>query len=812
MSVARDFRTAFRTLGRRPGFTALAVLTLALGIGANTAIFSVVRGLLLAPLPYPQAERLAQVWNTYPLMDLPRASVSIPDYLDRRERVSAFEESALYNFQSFNLVSDGAPERVPGLRATASLFPLLGARPALGRVFTADDEEPGRDAVVVLSHGLWQRRLGGDPGAVGRDVRLSGEPHRVLGVMPEGFAFPNPRVQLWKPFAFTPEMASDDARGNEFSQMLARLAPGATLERAQREIDAIHELNKERFPEAREFWESSGFGGMVVDYREQLFGDVRPYLLLLQGVVAFVLLIACANVANLLLTRLASRQKELAVRSALGAGRWRMARLLLAESLVLAGLAGAAGAGLGYAGLRLLDRLGIDSSAAAVEVSLDAGVLLFTLVLSLATAVLFSLVPIFSLWRTDPNEVLKEGGGRGGLAGRRAALPRHLLVVAEVAMALVLLAGAGLLVRTLSALQDEDPGFDAAGVVVAQVNLPRAEYGDDATAAAFYQRALESLRALPGVTSAGLISDAPFSGSSSSGSYMVEGYAPGPGESAPHAFRRVVDEEVFRTLGVALLKGRLFAPSDRLDSEPVVVIDRLLAEKYFQGQDPLGRRLGRGGPDGPRWTIVGVVEPIKVRDLARPETKETIYFPYRQVPVRNMTFVVRSALGLDAVAGPLREAILDVDPELPVYGVTTLGEQLASSFQTRRVSMALLVAFAALALVLAAVGIYGVLAFSIAQRCREIGTRMALGAGSRQILTMVLGQGLALTLAGVALGAAAALALGRFLPSMLFGVTPTDPATFAAVSALLVAVALAACYRPARRATRIDPIEALREE
>ncbi len=812
MSLTRDLRIGLRMLGRKPAFTALAVLTLALGIGANTAIFSVVKGVLLEPLPYRDSERLVQVWNKYPLMNLPQASVSIPDYLDRRAGVAAFEESALYNRQSFNLVSDGPPARVLGLRATASLFALLQVTPPLGRAFTEEDDQPGREKVVVLSHALWHQRFGGDRRIVGRFVRLNGEPHEVLGVMPEGFAFPNANVQLWRPFAFTPEQASDEARGNEFSQMLSRLAPGATREQAQRQIDAIHAANMERFPEIREFWQSSGFGGMVIDYREQLFGELEPFLLLLQAVVGLVLLIACTNVANLLLTRLAARQKELAIRSALGAGRWRMARQLLVESLLLALIAGATGVWLGFAGIRLLSWLGVGASAGVVDVGLDGGVLAFTLALTIATGVLFSLFPIFSLWRADPNEVLKEGGGRGGSTGRGAALPRNFLVISEVAMALVLLIGAGLMVRTMNALQNEDPGFIKENVLTARVNLPDGKYEDDAATIAFYDRVLERLRALPGVTSAGLISNAPFSGSSSSGSYDIEGYEPAAGESAPHAFRRVVDEDFFATLDVVLQQGRLFDAQDHSDSEPVVVIDRLLVDKYFADKEALGQRLRRGGPDSPRWKVVGVVESIKIRDLEQPTTKETIYFPFRQQPFRRMTFVVKTAVDPLTLSQPLRDAILEADPELPAYNIVTLEQQLKDSLQTRRVSMALLVAFGALAAVLAAVGIYGVLAFGVAQRFREIGTRVALGASPRQILKMVLSQGMTLTAIGVAIGVVAALALGRLLASMLFGVPAYDPATFAAVCALLLAVSLLACGAPARRATRVDPIEALRDE
>ncbi|MFP3938852.1 MAG: ABC transporter permease [Thermoanaerobaculia bacterium] len=817
-SFAGDLRQALRSLGRSRGLAALVVLTLALGIGANTAIFSVLHAVLLRPLPYPEAERLVHVWNTYPKGNLPRASVSVPDYFDRREGVDAFEESALCFHESLNLAPQGAaggqPERVIALRATASLFPLLRAEAARGRVFTEDEDRPGSERVVVLSHGLWRRSFGGDPGIVGRDVRLDGERHRVLGVMPEGFAFPNRHVGLWKPFAPTPEQRSDDSRGREFSAMIARLAPGAPpavmRERAQGQIDAIHERNKERFPEARSFWESSGFGGIVVDLREERFGELRPTLLLLQGVVGLVLLIACFNVANLLLARLSVRHKELAVRTALGAGPGRLARLLLAESLVLAGGGGLAGVVLGVGGVRLLGALGLDPAGGGVEVGLDGAVLAFTAALSLVTGLVFGLFPVLSALRSDPSAALKEEG-RGSGAGRRAARVRKSLVVAETALALVLLVGAGLLVRTLANLASEDPGFTPDSVLLAQVDLPESRYGEARESAAFFDRALTRIRALPGVEAAGAVSSAPFSRSSSSGSYSIEGYTPAEGESAPHARVRTVDEGYFGALDIALLAGRGFGPRETGEAPVVAVVDRLLVEKYFQGRDPLEGRLRRGGEDSPWIPIVGVVETVKDADLDEPATKETIYVHYRQVPATGMTFAVRTAGDPEALAEPLRRAVLEVDPEQPVHGVTTMESQIAESLADRRISMVLLVAFGALAVVLAAVGVYGVLAFSVEQRRREIGTRMALGAGPGEVLRLVMGQGAGLTAVGVALGLAGALGLGRFASSLLFGVAPWDPPTYVAGTVGLLAVALFACFRPARRAAAVLPVEALRD-
>ena len=715
-----------------------------------------------------------------------------------------------------------------GVRATASLFPLLRAQAEVGRVFTPAEDRPGEEHVAVLSHGLWQRAFGGDPGVVGRDVRLNGEGFRVVGVMPESFTFPSPRVDLWTPFAPTPEQRSDDERGREFSQMVARLAPGPSpaegVRLAQEQIDAIHERNKERIPEARGFWETSGFGGLVIPLKEERYGHLRPLLLLLQGVVALVLLIACVNVANLMLTRLSRRQKELAVRTALGAGRWNLTRLLLVESLVLALAGGAAGVVLGLAGARTLPLLAPDllelagpgggAGSVAAALGLDPKVLAFTLGLAVLTGLLFGLAPVVSLWRSETSSVLRDESRGGG--SHRASRMRQALVVVEVALALVLLAGSGLLLRTFWTLQSEDPGFDRSGVLTARVSLPDAKYPEPAQVAAFYERSLEAVRALPGVRSAGLVSDAPFSGSSSSASYQVVGYETAPDEPMPHGLMRVVDESYFRTLGITLLAGRTFEPLDDADAEPVVVVDRRLVEKYFDGSDPssaIDGRLSRGGgDDAPTFRIVGVVAPVKVQTLEKPITKETVYLPFRQRPSTSMTFVLRTDGDPAALTDPLRRAILAVDPEQPLFDVHTMAEQVGESLSSQRVSMVLVALFGALALVLAAVGIYGVLAFSTAQREREIGTRMALGASTRKILRLVVGEGLVLSLLGVGFGVAAAIVLGWLVRSMLFGVEPWDPASYLAAAGLLLAVAFLACYRPAKRAAQVDPAEALRSE
>ncbi len=813
--LRHDLTLAFRLLWKRPAFTTLTIFILALGIGANAAIFSVINGLLLRPLPYPDSERLVQVWNKYPLMDLPQASVSVPDYLDRRQGVEAFEESCLYYFNSFNISVEERPERVVGVLATASLFPTLQAQAYLGQVFNEEQDELGSDGVTVLSHDLWKRAFGGDESIIGRDIRLNGEPHRVLGVMPPEFQFPHPQVELWKPFAFTEEQKRDDSRGREFAQLLARLAPGASVEQAQAQIDAIHAANRERFPQAREFWVNSGFGGSVLPYREELFGELRPTLWMLQAMVALVLLIVCANVANLLLTRVSGRRREIAVRSALGANRWHLARQLLAESLVLSLLGGLGGILVALGGVRLLNWLEVDRAARGIFIGIDANVLLFALLLALATGVLFGLFPIATTWRTDPGEVVNEAG-RGSAGSLRGSLQRKLLVVSEMALAVVLLAGAGLLGKSFLHLLDENPGFNPEGILLAEVSLPTSSYPEGPAQTAFFEQALEAIRTLPGVKSAGVVSNAPFSGSSSSGSYSIDGYEPGPGESDPHAFIRLVDEQYFQTLEIPLIQGRTFQPADRAEAPTVVVVDRRMVEKYWPGENPIGKRLRRGGPDSPALTVVGVVDPVKITTLDRPVTKETIYASYRQMPRRNLTFVLRTQVNPETLTSGLREAVGRIDPELPVYDVLTMEEQLRGSLRTQRVSLTLVSLFAALAVILAAVGIYGVLGFAVAQRTRELGTRMALGADTSRILRLVMGQGLGLALAGVVAGLAAGLLLGlalsRFLSPLLFQVDPWDPLVFGAVSLGLILIALLACFAPARRATRIDPCEALRYE
>jgi len=801
----QDLRFAVRTLLKQPIFTGVAVATLALGIGANTAIFSLLYQTLLRPLPYADAERLVFVWNTYPLMGLPQASVSIPDYLDRRGQATAIEDATLFRAGDFNLAEE---ERLRGLIATPSFFPTLGREPFLGRGFTEDEATPGRDQVVVLTHGLWTTRFAGDETVVGRDIRLNGLSYRVVGVMPADVEMPSRDIALVVPFAFTPRQMSDDERGNEYSSMIARLAPGATIRELDAQMKTIVDRNLERLPSARAFVERSGFTGYAVDLRDEIVGDVRTPILVLQAGVLVVLLIACANVANLLLMRAAGRGRELAIRSTLGAGRWRLVRQLLTEGVVLAVAGGIAGLGLGVAALRGLVALTADRLPVIAGASIDVPVLAFTAGIALAIGVGFGLLPAFAVARGNTNEMLKDDNARGS-AGRGAGLTRATLVVAETALALALLVGAGLLVKSFARLADVDPGFSPDNVLTAQIGLPAARYGDAGARRAFWARLLDRVGALPGVTAVGLTSNVPFSGRVSSGSYSIVGYTPGPNEAPPHGRQEVVGGEYFAALRIPLVAGRLFTGGDAAGAPPVVVVDQYLVDRYLAGKDPIGQQISRGGET--RYTIVGVVGTINAIDLGEPVAKERIYYPVAQVPQMGMGLIVRTPLDPLSLVPQVREAVQAIDPEQPIYDVRTMNQWVARSLEGRRTPMLLLALFGAVALALSAIGIYGVLAFAVAERGRELGIRQALGADRRTILRLVLGQGLRTAGLGIALGLAGAFVLSGYLASLLFGVSARDVAVFGWVTVVLAVVAVVACYVPARRATRIEPMEALRE-
>jgi predicted permease len=814
-TLFRDVRYAARTLAAKPGFAAAALLTLALAIGANTLVFSLVDALYLAPLPYRDDARLVDVENAYPGMGLAATGASIPDYLDRRSEVPALADSALYTGDNYNLALADAPERVHGVRATPSLFTTLGVGTALGRTFNDDEAQPGTDRVVVLSDAIWRNRFGADPAAIGRDLHANGESYRIIGVMPRGFMFPDRETQLYFPFAFTPAQKADTERGFEFSTAIGRLAPGATLADVKTQSDLVIRRNIERLGSVggdgarfAQFVRDAGFTVHAQPLRTLLAGDRAQMLLLLQLAVGLVLLVACANIANLLLTRLSARQKELSVRAALGAGRARIARQLLVEAGLLAGAGAVLGVALALAGQRIIAASGLLPDWAAPM--LDARVLGFTGALAIAAALLFGLAPALSAATSSPQRVLREAG-RGG-ASRGALALRDGLVVVQLALAVALLASAGLLVRSFANVAAQSPGFDSSGVLSAALTLPKSKYADDTARANAAQRLLEAARTLPGVASAGLVDARPLSDAINGTSYAIVGQ---PSNGArPHAFLRSVDEDYFRAMGIPLRQGRTFERNDWSGAGKVAIIDELFAHKRFPDGNAVGRQIEIERPGVGKWqyTIVGVVGTIKNGDLGEDVTQETFYLDYGQSPSPNVVLLLRANGNPATLAQPLRAAIRGVDPEQPLFDLMTLDARVEQSMAGRRVPMQLVGAFAALALLLAAVGIYGVLAFAVAQRSGEFGVRMAIGADAARIRRLVLGSGAKLIAIGLALGVIGAIALGFALRSQLFGVGSVDPPSLVAVALVLAATAFAACWLPARRAARIAPMEALRSE
>lgn len=814
-----DLRFAFRALRARPGFVIAAVLTLALGIGANAAIFSVINAFMLKPLPYPDGERLVEVHNSYPGDGLENAGVSIPDFIDRRDQARALEDSALFTWDSFNLAVSGTPERLTGLVATPSLFSTLQVPPVLGRYFSPDEAIPGNDKVVILTFELWRNRFDGDRDIAGSDIRLNGEPYRVVGVMPEGFSFPNRDIQLYVPFAFTKEQMSDESRGNEFSMSIGRLARGATIEQLNAQMDSIVQSNKDRFVGLSErgagyadFLERSGFSGRAQSWRDYLVGDVQVTLLVLQGVVVFVLLIACANVANLMLSRVLGRARELAMRSAVGAERARVSRQLVLEGVLLGLGGGVLGLILSFVIIQLIELFGIDRSSQNFDVVIDPYVLLFAFLVSVAAGVAFSLISVLAALRLDTQRVIRGGGGQTASAGRLTA--RSVLVSFQVALAVTLLVGAGLLLRSFQNLQEQSPGFDPEGVVAVQLELAGRNYEDSDTRRNFLDRLLASIRQQPGMTRVALTDILPFNHGGAQSSYDIEGYSQASGESRPHGHRRVVSEDYFQAMGIPLVQGRAFdAATDGVDAPRAVIVDELLASKYFKDVSPLGRRITSDEDENGNAilaTIVGVVGTIKHDRLNETSSKETYFYFSRQAVPGRASVVVRTSLPPATAARQIREAVVGVDPEQPVFGMMTMDERIARSLGEQRAPTMLLSMFSVVAVLLAVVGIYGVLSYSVGQRTTELGVRMALGAETGNVLGLVLRQGAWLIGAGLLAGVLAALLLTRFLGSLLFGISMFDPLTYGLVALLLMTVGVAACGLPAWRATRISPIAALR--
>ena len=802
----QDLRYAGRMQLKNPGFTIVAVIALALGIGANTAIFSVVNSVLLRPLPYKDPERLVMVWEDASKFGYPRDTPAVANFVDWRDQNTVFEGMAAIADKSFNLTGTGDPERLEGRGVSANLFPLLGVDPQLGRTFTSAEDQPGSDKVVVLSYALWQRRFGGDNSIVGKPLSLNGETYTVVGVMPARFQFPTSDDALWVPIAFTSQQLA--SRGSHYLQVLARLKPGTSLEQAQTEMHTIAARLSQQYPNS-----NTDLGAAVTSLHEHLVGDIRPALLILLGAVGLVLLIACANVANLLLARAAVRQKEIAVRIALGARRWRLIRQFLTESLLLAAIGGVVGLVIAYGGLFLLRAFIPENISQAKQISIDLKVLGFTFLVSMITGVIFGLAPALQAVRFNQTETLKEGG-RDSATGSGGKRIRSLLVMAEVAVSLVLLIGAGLLINSFLRLRNVDPGFRADNLLTMKFVLPEPKYADFERRTAFYNDLIQRVQNLAGVKSAAVTTNLPLYRQGNSIGISIEGQPPPPPGKENIAVTRIVSPGYFDTMGIPLLSGRQLSDQDTETTPNVVVISEAMARRHWPGEDAVGKRIGAGRIERPEdWIqVIGVVKDVRQFELTA-DPRPQMYLSYRQAAFfEPRDLVVKTEVDPASLAATVRKTVWEIDKDQPVSNIRTMEEILLASIERQRFSMLLLAIFAGVALILAAVGIYGVMSYSVAQRTHEIGIRMALGAQTSTVLKLAVGYGMKLVIVGIVIGLVAAFALTRVMSTLLFGVTATDPATFTLISLLLILVAAIASYIPARRATKVDPMIALRYE
>lgn len=809
-TLLQDIRYGARVLAKHRGFTAIAVITLALGIGANTAIFSVVNELLLRPLPFPEADRIVMVWEVTP-EGRHQNTTSIENFHAWQEQATSFESIAAFTDQRLNLTGGADPEEVSVQFATLELFRVLGVNPIMGRALTIEDSRPNMQA-ALLGYGIWQRRFGADPQIVGKSISLNGVPVTVAGVLPQGFQW---HIRSRSATARPAEMwmaldlpKTGPAIHGRFLSTVARLKPGVSIAQAQAEMNAIAARLAQAEPQY-----NKGMGAEVLPLREQFVGNVRRALWILLGAVGFVLLIACANVANLLLARAAAREKEIAVRAALGASRARVIRQLLTESVLLALMGGLLGLGIAWWGIQALVAISPRDLVNMQGVGINPSVLAWTTAISLVTGIIFGLAPALETTRLNLNEALKEGGkGTGGESHSSRRL-RNSLVVAEVALALMLLISAGLLVRSFSRLQSVERGFSSDNVLTMVVRLPARKYRKEEQMIAFFRQAEERIRALPSVRSAGAVNFLPFYGGLGSNTgFTIEGRPlPAPGEE-PATDVRVADPGYFKAMGIPVLRGRNFTDDEATQARHVVLISEAMARKHFAGEDPLGKRITVDMAENPVPTeIVGVVGDVKYESLVD-ETKPMVYFPPPDLPYPYMTLIIKTDGDPAAITAAVRREIQAIDPDQPISDVRTMNQVMAEAVARERFNTLLLGLFAVIATLIAAVGIFGVMNYSVTLRTREIGLRMALGAQQRDVLRLILKQGLLLTLIGMSIGVAGAIALTRVMSRLLFGVAATDPATFAAIVLLLSLVSLIACYVPARRATRVDPMTAMRYE
>ena len=814
--LVKDIQYGFRNLVKRPSYTAISLITLALGIGATSAIFSVVNSVLLRPLAYRDSDRLVMIWGNFSKLNIERLTAKAAEYEDYRTQNQIFDQVAAFNNQSFNLTSVDQAERIVGARVTANLFSMLGAQTELGRSIATDEAEAGHNMVVVLSHGFWQRHFGGEATAVGQRLKLNDQDYTVIGVMPAGFQFPHASLpfaqpaEVWIPLAYSSEQVAQ-RQGPYYLNVLAHLKPGITLSQTRTQMNTLGQMFEKEYRGYRgPNGEDGGWRITIAPLQEEAVGNSRTALLILFGAVGLVLLIACANVANLMLVRATAQQKEVAIRAALGAGRWRIARQWVIESLLLALLGSGLGLLLARWSIDLLIKLGPVGLPRVQEIKIDARVVVFTTGLAILTGVLCSLIPALRASNLDLQSALKESRTLGG--GRRQ-YGRNLLVVGEVALSLMLLIGAGLLVKTFVRLQRVNPGVAADQVLTAQINLPESRYREPAQASAFYRELIERLETLPGVQGASVSTMRPLNGTARNDPFAIEG-RPFDSSNLTSAGWQMVDVNYFRTLGIPVVQGRDLTAQDTDEKSPIVaIVNEAMARRFWPNENPIGRRitLGLPRPDNPWVTIVGIAKDLPHRAIDSPPEPDW-YLSRALGPQRDRYLFVRTAGDPTNLAAAIRSQVSAIDREQPVTNIKAMRDVIAETIAPRKFNMLLFGLFAAIAVVLAAMGIYGVISYAVAERTQEIGIRVALGARAVDVMNLVLRGGLKLALIGIAIGLAGAFALTRLMKSVLFGVTPTDAVTFASVSVGVIAVALLACYIPARRATKVDPLVALRYE
>ena len=820
--LLRDVRHALRVLAAAPAFTVAAILSLAIGIGANTAIFSIVDGLLLRPLPYADAERLVILWNRSPGLNITEDWFSTAQYFDIKNGHHGLEQVAIAIGGNYNLTGTGEPERVGTIRVSSSLLPMLGQRAALGRVFVPDEDQPGRTPTAVLSYGTWARRFGSDPGVLGKKIVLNGLPYEIVGVMPRSFSLPREvmptldgaeQAEILLPLPMPPNAAQN--RDHEDYNILGKLKPGVSVEQAQAEMGTITAHLRHQFPEV--YPPNGGLTFGIVPLLEQVVGNVRSTLYLLLGAVGFVLLIACVNLANLQLSRAIARQKEIAVRTALGASRARIIRQLLTESVLLALAGGASGIALAFLALRWVRLLGPQSVPRMNDIGIGVAALAFTFAVCIVSAILFGLAPALRVSRLDVQTVLQDTGrtssGASAIWGRGNNL-RRWLVIAEIALCAMLLIGAGLLIRSFVRVRDVNPGFDPRNVLTLELTMTGERYKDKVAVLAAYHELWQRLEHLPGVTAAGAVTSLPLSQMFAWGPVTVEGRIPPPGEKFINADTRMASGHYFQAMQIPLREGRFFNDDDTADKSRVAIVDDSMAQQLWPNQDPIGKRFHIGSiseTTSPWITVVGVVGRVKQYTLDS-DSRIAFYLPQTQYVTRAMNVVMRSTSDPVALAGAVKQQIHELNPDLPLYNVSTMQERFNNSLGRRRFTMLVLGAFAVISLGLAVIGIYGLIAYLVGQGSREVGIRLALGATPANIMTMIVRGGMTLALWGVAIGIGGALTVSRLMRSLLFGVGATDVVTFVAVPALLAGIAFFASYIPARRASRIDPSISLRCE